>query len=485
MTKEEIINKELNSILEEFIQNRKMINPSSDQTVSLLKEELVNTSLTLLELTPKEVFSKTMQDYMNATKEAAKLSPGFGTALEDIKNEIYLTSYLGNIGDIEQTQVTEHTRFDIASITKLYTSLEAFKLNEDGQFDINAIISEIKSSPYKTLNMSVLDAMRFKYEIQTTKRLDEKDLTLVEFYRRLLRPRITRNKYVYSDIPYIITKSLLPKMKEFFAMYQEDLNYQTLGYNTDGVITGSEDLKKVSDGKARRMIELGLEPGHAGLFGTVNDIIKVLDILSAGFLNDESIEMLLDNDTKEFYTPVYGTNNELLKYKTINHGTGVFIEHPEGLNGSQVISGLSDRAFSATGYTGSYSTFDLKNGFATCFLCNPVSIAYKEPYHLDNPIAKDSIFRTTDGDIYPPNCSVVTEFVKGQKHIHVLDSNGELIENRTQPGMMNVYKMNQFLTLYKLRFIKRVSLQLAQSDLEIEEINKRFNNGKVFKKTNQ
>ena len=267
-------------------------------------------------------------------------------------------------------------------------------------------------------------------------------------------------------------------------MYPKELDYKTLGYNTDGIITGSEDLKMVSDGKARRMVEMGLEPGHAGLFGTVNDIIKVLELLKNGFLSEKSIEMILDNDTQDYYTPVYDANNNLKEYRAINHGTGVFIEHPEGLNKSQVISGLSDKAFSATGYTGSYSTFDLKNGFATCFLCNPVSIANTEPYHLDNPISSTSIFRDLNGKPYPSNSKVVTEFTKGQKHIHVYDSNGELIENRAQPSMMNVYKMQQFITLMKLRLIKRVSLQLANSDLEIEEINKRFNNGKVFKKTN-
>ena len=484
MTKEEIIKIEYQNIINEFANNIALKNDNSTKTLETLKEELSKLGVSLLETSPQDVYSNTVADYFKSIREASKVSPGFGTALEDIHNEIYLSKYVGNIGDIDKTKVTKRTRFDIASITKLFTIIEALKLHEEGLFNVYSLINEIEHSPYKTLSIPVIEALRFKYELQTIGRLDEKGISNPEFYRRLLRPRITQNHYIYSDIPYIIIKTLLPSTKEFFSMYSKELNYKTLSYSTNGIITGSEDLKMVSDGKARRMVEMGLEPGHAGLFGTVNDIIKVLDLLNNGFLSAKSIEMLLDNGTKDYYTPVYDANNNFKEYRAINHGTGVFIEHPEGLNKSQVISGLSTRAFSATGYTGGYSTFDLNNGFATCFLCNPVSIANTEPYHLDNYISPDSLFRDSKGQPYPTHSKLVTEFVNGQKTIHVYDEEGNLIENRAFPPFLNGFKFEQFLTIYKLRFIKKVSLKLAESDLEIEEINKRFSGGKTFKKAN-
>ena len=484
MTKEEIVKVELVDIIDEFKNNRAMVNANSDKTLEQLKEELSKTAVTLLEENPREVFLQTIRDNLKAAKEAAKLSPGLGTALKDSKNNINLTTYIGDIGDIEKTKVTAATRFDLASITKLFTSIEALRLHQDKVIDVNAFVSDIYKSPYKGLRIPLIDMMRFKYELRTNGRLDEPGITMIEFLNRLFDPTITRNQYIYSDIPYIITKTLLPNTREFFNMYKDVLGYETLGYNTKGVITGSEDLKRVSDGKARQLLEYGIEPGHAGLFGTVDDIIHVLDILNDGFLNEQSIKMLIDKDTDKFYTPVYNAKNEIVETRAINHGTGVFIEHPEGLQKSQVISGLSSKAFSATGYTGGYSTFDLKNGFATCFLCNPVSVAYKEPYIKEETIAPDSIFRNIAGDQYPTNAKVTTEFVNGQKLIQVYDANGDFIEKRNQPGMLNVFKVKQLLTLYKLRLIKRVATKLATSDVELECINKVFNNGKVFKKSN-
>ncbi len=484
MTKEEIVRKELSDILYDFRGNRAIESEAAQKTYERLREELSHTAVDLLSQDPAEVFENIKKRYYETVLAIGQLSPGIATALEDVKNNIYLSTYNGDIGDETKTQVTKDTRFDLASITKMFTALEALKLHQDGMFDIHSIIDEINLSPYKTLHITVLDILRFKYELITSGRIDEKGITLPRFYRHILKPNIGKNKYVYSDIPYIIAKTLLPNMHEFFNEYKDELGFESLSYDTGGVITGAEDFLGVSDPKARQMMRLGVQPGHAGLFGNVDDVIKVIEILNNGFLTPENLDILVSPGTDDYYTPVYNLDGKLLKYAAINHGTGVFIEHPEGLSVSEVIPGLSRHAFSATGYTGTYATYDLDNGFATAFLPNPISIAASVPNLLKYRIEgfnRDLIDNVT-GEPYEPGKLIVSKFDSGKKVINIYNTYGSLEGNRTYTNITNQLKLEQLYTVYKLRLTKRVAKLLASSDLEVEHIDKKYSGGKTFTK---
>ena len=481
--KEKIIRRILAEVLKEFKDNQALDSEGAKLTYEILRNELSYTAIELLEKSPDEVYDAIIKRYTETVTAISKLSPGIATALEDLQNNIYLSSYMGDIGDETKTKVTKDTRFDLASITKMFTALEALKLNQDGLFDIYSIIDEINLSPYKTLHINVLDIMRFKYELITKARIDEKGISSPEFYRRLLRPSIGKNKYIYSDIPYIIAKTLLPNMHEFFAEYYDELGYTTLGYNIDGVITGGADFLGVSDSKARQMMRLGIQPGHAGLFGTVDDVLKVGEILDNGFLSKDSLDMLVSSGTSDYYTPLYGPTGALVKYTAINHGTGVFIEHPEGLAVSEVIPGLSKHAFSATGYTGTYATYDLINGFATAFLPNPISIAATPPNYLGYTCDENNHdLLEVDGIPYPNGTIIMSKYDSGKKIINAYNPSHHISSNRTYTSMTNQLKTEQLYTVYKLRLAKKVSLALAQSELQVDYINKKYSGGKTFTK---
>ncbi len=484
MTKEEIVRKELSDILYDFRGNRAIESEAAQKTYERLREELSHTAVDLLSQDPAEVFENIKKRYYETVLAIGQLSPGIATALEDVKHNIYLSTYDGDIGDETKTKVTRETRFDLASITKMFTALEALKLHQDGLFDINSIINEINTSPYKTLPITVLDILRFKYELHTSGRLDKPGITLPEFYDFILKPEIGKNKYMYSDIPYIIAKTLLPNTHEFFNEYKDQLGFESLSYDTAGVITGAEDFMGVSDPKARQMTRLGIQPGHAGLFGNVDDVIKVIDILNNGFLSPTNLDVLVSSGAGAYYTPVYGADGKLRKYTAINHGTGVFIEHPEGLKASEVIPGLSRHAFSATGFTGVYSTYDLDNGFATVFLPNPISCAACEPnihaFHVPEN-NRDLIDNKTD-EPYEKGTIVICKYDNLHKVIKIYSPYGHLLDERTYTNITNQLKLEQFYTIFKLRLTKRVATLLATSDLEIEHIDKEYSGGKKFAK---
>ncbi len=482
MNKEEIIKKELYKIITELKANQKLDTELANKSIENMTKELEKTAIYLQHFSFEQVLDMVRKDYYEAVSAEALLSPGIATIIEDSKDRIYLARYEGNIGDETGTKVSKDTRFDLASITKLFTVLEALKLNQDGLFDINQIIAEIHRSPYKTLNVTVADILRFKYELQTQGRIDEDNISTAQFFRRILRPKIGLNTHVYSDIPYIIAKSLMPNSRKFFTDYYEELGLLATGYDLSGEITGGYDFEAVADKKARKMMTMGIQPGHAGLFAPADDLIRVFDALNEGFLSEESLDMLLDSGTKEIYAKTYNKEGQETGLKPINRGMGVYIEHPEGLKVGEVIPGLSERAFTITGYTGGYATYDLVNGLSSVILANPITIAATEAKVLVNRVPEGNKYLLDrEGNPFAPGTTIVSHY-DGVKNVNIYSPTGEHIDTRPYTNMMNNLKLQQIYTLLKLRLIKRVALALSESDLLTEHIEQEFSGGKVFKR---
>ena len=483
MNREEIIKREVFNIISELKANRALHGYMADQSLGDIARELEETAKQLATMYPDEVMMKIRKDYFEAVSAEALLSPGIATVIEDSKDRIYLARYEGNVGDDTGTLVSKDTRFDYASITKLFTVLEALKLNQDGLFDINQIISEIDKSPYNMLHVTVADILRFQYELQTPKRIDEPDITTAQFYRRLLRPKIGPNKYVYSDIPYIIVKTLMPNSRKFFTDYYDELGLLSVGYDINGTITGGYDFEAVADEKARQMMRLGIQPGHAGLFGTADDLIKVFDALNKGFLSEESLQMLLSPGTTDKYTPRYDQDGRQIGLKPIVRGMGVYIEHPDGLKVGEVIPGLSKKAFAITGFTGGYASYDLQNGLSSVILANPLTIAATGAKVLANKVpAGNRYLLSKDGTPFEAGTTIISNYVDHKKNVNIIAPDGTPLENRAYTNIMNNLKIQQLYTLLKLRLTKRVALALANSDLLVEHINEEFAGGKNFGK---
>lgn len=481
MEKEELIKTELFKIITELKANQNIHADLANQSIETMGKELEQIALFLTNHSPEEALDLVRRDYFEAVSAQALTAPGIATVIEDTKDRIYLSRYEGNIGDETGTLVSKNTRFDLASITKLFTVLEALKLNEDGLFDIHKIVSEFHKSPYKTLDVTVADLLRFKYELQTTKRIDEPDITTAQFFRRLLRPKMGPNAHVYSDIPFIIAKTLMPNSTKFFTDYYEELGLLSLGYDMSGTVTGGYDFEAVADGKARQMERLGIQPGHAGLFGTADDIAQVFEALNKGFLSPESLQELLSSGTTEKYTPTYDELGREVSYRPIVRGMGVYIEHPEGLKVGEVIPGLSKQAFAITGYTGGYAACDLANGFSSIILANPITIAATQAKVLYRQVPKNNRYLLSkNGEPFKAGTTIISNYDNGRKNINIFNETGELIEQRAYTNLLNNLKLQQLYTLLKLRLIKRVALKLANSDLLVDHIEEEFSGGKKF-----
>ena len=481
MNREEIIKREFTNIIQELKDNQALDSIQANETLAEAARELEKTALSLAVKDPEQVLAEILDEYYDAVDAEALLSPGVAAIIQDSQEHIYVPVYRGNIGFDTQTQISKDTRFDLASITKLFTVLEALKLNQDGLFDVYQMVDEFESSYFKKLHVTVADLLRFKYELRTKGRLDEPNITSQQFFRRLFRPEIGPNKHIYSDIPFIIAKMLMSSNDpRFFTDYLEELGVLSLGYDTNGVITGGYD-DKAHDPKARLLQSFSITPGHAGLFGTADDMIRVFDGLNNGFLNKGSIEMMLSPGTRERFTPAIDKEGKEYQ-KPIVRGMGVYIEHPDGLRVGEVIPGSSKYAFAITGYTGGYAGYDLKNGFASVILANPISIEATKAKVLVSRVPEgNKTLLDKNGVPYPEGTTIVSNYANDKKNITVLDPEGSELEvQRPYTNLMNGVKMAQFHTLLKLRLTKRVALALTKSDLMVDHINDEYSGGKDF-----
>ena len=73
---------------------------------------------------PKEIYDLIINDYLKTVRAISLLVPGLSTGIKDEKSGVSIYTYDGKVND--DMIVDENTRFDLASLTKLFTVIEIF-----------------------------------------------------------------------------------------------------------------------------------------------------------------------------------------------------------------------------------------------------------------------------------------------------------------------------------------------------------------------
>ena len=481
-----IITEEEYKLINELIQNGKL--KEYRYLVEMFDKEKNELAL-MMDKTPEEVYDAIIADYLKKVKGISMLVPGVSTGIKDAKSGVSIYTYDGKTSK-DGVSVDENTRFDLASSTKLFTAIEALKLAEEGKFDLDKLVSEYNSK-YANLNIPVEKMAKFYYDLRTDGRLDERDgkISFDEFQRRLFSTHIVKDyTFVYSDIPFIILKDLLPKSDEYFKKYfNEEMGLLQTSYDRGfGVLTGGKDgeLNLVHDPKAKFMEKFSLNPGHAGIFSTSKDMVKLFDSLNNGFLSDESIIRMI---TPALDSPILLNPDGTIMYKknrdgfttgvqNVNRGMAVYYKHPEGIRVNEMVDAMGDESFAIAGFTGTWASFDLKNGLTANILANPLSDESEREIVIDNE--KYSIVDCSkhfeDG----------TKFKVAGKVSKVLDNEGNVFDSAPFTRMTNTLKEAQIYTLLKLRLAKSALMRKAEierSEVLSDEVVNSFENEKIVK----
>lgn len=374
MNKEE----KINSILDDLVNsgsNIDYLNELKQKSLDISKKD--NSLEDVLSSISDDIKNQTEAFLSQKNQNGTNYISGISTCvyLPDFNNngEYKLKLIGGNKSINSELKIDEETLFDVASITKLYTLLLLFKLEEIGLINLDTKISDINPDFQKLDDFTLNDLVRLHGELKTEGNVAQAKSS-EEAYSLLKTLYLTsnsreQNKYtdfgaiVISDtIEKIVSKELgrnmtFDQIMNKFLLDPLNLNHTTFHPNNNNISGNGNDLGLVHDPKARI---LGRAVGHAGIFTTSDDLAKLSkEIYSVNYINKEHISKL-----GEITFPNSPQNNK--------GNLGIYVKHPLGYSKTYTPAEFSTGSFSHQGWTGSVATFDPHNMIHNNILVNAI-----------------------------------------------------------------------------------------------------------------
>ena len=333
-----------------------------------------------------------------------KHSPGY--VIEIYKDNNAKEFVRGNrITNPEVKSATSDTLYDIASLTKTFTSVLTYIAYEENKINLNETIYNIDNNFINLKDIKVIDLLSHNQKIWTNGYLGEaKDKQ--DFYRILYTSYIKDNIPTYVDVHYIILGVLLEKI--YNISYEElckkkifnVLNMNNTTFNPDPDICASNNYEYkenmiiddiypgiIHDAKGRTAKKFGMNLGHASLFTTGKDLLTFLEtffnykllkketieyMLRHKDINEENYKKLKSFSTDDNINDIFKKQKELNPQFTLprtynNMGTRyrniIFAEN-------DVPDRASENSISFSGYTGPMFTIDFDNKIIVIIMCN-------------------------------------------------------------------------------------------------------------------
>ncbi len=285
----------------------------------------------------------------------------------------------------------EDSVFDLASVTKLFTGLCMMKLKEDGLLDFSRPVLVYDRRFERLGDITPEQLMAFGMTVKTPARLDacrDREEALAVLFAAEAGERPQRR--VYSDIPAMILKYVIEAaagmpfyeyvkkvilepagMTETWAKVPEERIGDCQDYNREHRIEGTRRILR-TDGKpgvphdpkaAMLQGDTGDLCGHAGLFSTMDDMIRFCRAILAGkIVSTDSLKEMAVNRTGKLLAD--GTHSQYLGYQC-------YVRHPEQY-WSEIPVYMGKEAFGIGGFTGNHVSVDPARGLFTVFLGNRV-----------------------------------------------------------------------------------------------------------------
>lgn len=278
--------------------------------------------------------------------------------------------------------------FDLASLTKLFTSVMTMMLVERGLLALNEHIGEIDQRFVHLKDVTVFDTLCYRVCLQTPGRIDDAP-DRQEGLRRLFEVRTAPPPAVriYSDINAMVMKYVIEAktgmalyeairtyilaptgMHETYAIVPEDKQARCVCYNYEHRIVGDSctlrtqtDLGTPHDPKAMLLGASGDLCGHAGLFSTRQDMVRFAQaLLRSELISRTSLLEIATNRTGKYNED--GTYRQPL-------GFLCFTKHPlQRL--SEVPAHMGVHALGISGFTGNHLVIDPELDCFEVFLGN-------------------------------------------------------------------------------------------------------------------
>lgn len=286
-------------------------------------------------------------------------------------------------------QLGEDSLYDLASLTKLVTSVMTMILVSNGLLSLDEYVGEIDRRFVHLKETTVFDTLCYRVSLQTPGRIDDAP-NREEGLRRLfdVRPCPSPAVRIYSDINAMVIKYVIEAkcgmplydamnryifkpagMTSTFSAVPDALLPQCVCYNYEHRIVREQRILRTCtpcgtphDPKAH-LLCLGGDDlcGHAGLFSTRADMVRFAQALLSG-------ELISREALIEIGTDRTGRDNGDGTYRQ-PLGFLCFTKHPQQRL-SEVPAYMGEHGLGISGFTGNHLVIDPQLGVFTLFLGN-------------------------------------------------------------------------------------------------------------------
>lgn len=302
-----------------------------------------------------------------------KLFPCAAFAVGD-KNGVFIKKYIGNKSIFpKESPLDENTLFDMASITKIIsTTMVALKAIESGKLCLNDTVDMFFRHSFDKGDISVKELMTHTSGLAPHIPLYGMNIFTDEAIDVILKSGYSyapATKTEYSCLGYILLGRMLEiLLKQPLDVLASELVFKPLGMTSTGYKPTSDNVVStefdkvtnqylkgvVHDENARFLHEVA---GNAGVFSTLDDMIKFCTMLSRGgegYMSKRMFEAAVKD-----YTPRYDESR----------GLGFLLA-----TGKPSMAGdlFSKGSFGHTGYTGTSFMVDKDTGVYAILLTNRV-----------------------------------------------------------------------------------------------------------------
>jgi beta-N-acetylhexosaminidase len=206
-----------------------------------------------------------------------------------------------------------------------------------------------------------------------------------KIYKEIKKSPLVRNKYVYSDLTFFIVPEIINRLagKPWYEFVSSDIYHKIgafdIGFNPYQKYSLTRIVPTEYDSLFRKQLlhgtvhdegaaMLGGISGHAGLFATANDLMKLMELYRR--MGNYGGEQLINRDVMEEYTRVQFPENK--------NRRGLGFDKPS-LNNPDTkpediypTKGASSQSFGHSGYTGTFVWVDPACDLSYIFFCNRV-----------------------------------------------------------------------------------------------------------------
>lgn len=367
----------IDGILQKFIDNG-----CSPKTVTEIRPTLLEIVENFKDQTPSESIEEIIVNLEEATKNFLNEKNDKGISLiYGIASSVYaygkndedwtLLFHGGKTNYDTEQEVTEHTKFDVASITKLYTLVLKDKLVESGYFKDSDKIVDLLPEFINMEDFTLEDLSLLCGELRTNGRLDSAPnrIKALEMLKEIYLHSNDRTVNKYSDFGAIITalaiesrfNALNDTTYDFAKIMQEiifnkcSMSSTIFNPSEKDIVSGNGSLDNIVHDPKTRI--LGGISGAAGLFTTTLDQAKFAKALFAG--NNPDYDFINDPVSPENIKK-YGTVTFPNSPQSNKGHFGLYVKNPDPAK-FFCPQDYSNGTFVHQGWTGAYTVFDPTN----------------------------------------------------------------------------------------------------------------------------